>query len=234
MNTSKILAQTHHRPWPLPSKRWKYYQEWNNAIFLHWKVDLDVIRPFVPSDLEIDIFEDNAWISVVAFTMESVTMRNIPPFNPISVFHELNLRTYVRYKGKAGVYFLSIDAANKVSTWLAKNMTHLPYRYADIERDMGSFKLNSNTKKSSFECDITPGESVTEITEQDAWLVERYGLFQDYNNKIMSFDIHHTPWPLQSLKINRLNIDYPRFNSLVSGYPDKMHYSPGVQVVCWD
>lgn len=31
----KILEQSTHRPWEIPKNRWKYYQEWNDAIFLH-------------------------------------------------------------------------------------------------------------------------------------------------------------------------------------------------------
>ena len=54
MKIDKILRQTNHRPWELPAENWKFYQEWNNAIFLHWKVDLSTLKKFVPTELEID------------------------------------------------------------------------------------------------------------------------------------------------------------------------------------
>ncbi len=44
MKFKDILNITHHRPWNLPLKRWKYYQEWNDALFLHWKVELEDLK----------------------------------------------------------------------------------------------------------------------------------------------------------------------------------------------
>lgn len=35
MNIHDILHTTKHRPWEIPRHSWKFYQEWNNAIFLH-------------------------------------------------------------------------------------------------------------------------------------------------------------------------------------------------------
>lgn len=40
----KILEQSAHRPWEIPKDRWRYYQEWNDAIFLHWEVDLEELK----------------------------------------------------------------------------------------------------------------------------------------------------------------------------------------------
>lgn len=88
MRIQKILENSTHRPWELPDERWKFYQEWNRAIFLHWKVDFQELRNFVPKELEIDLFEGNAWVSVVAFTMEKIRPKNFPHFAPISNFDE--------------------------------------------------------------------------------------------------------------------------------------------------
>ena len=35
MKMNQLLKNSNHRPWPLPEVGWKYYQEWNNALFLH-------------------------------------------------------------------------------------------------------------------------------------------------------------------------------------------------------
>ena len=42
MTIREILKTTDHRPWEIPAENWKYYQEWNHSIFLHWEVDLPV------------------------------------------------------------------------------------------------------------------------------------------------------------------------------------------------
>ena len=71
-----ILNITNHRPWEIPRGSWKFYQEWNNAVFLHWQVELAELKKFVPRELEIDLFEGKPWISLVAFTMEKIRLKN--------------------------------------------------------------------------------------------------------------------------------------------------------------
>ena len=96
MTIKEILNSTAHRPWEIPKESWKYYQEWNRAIFLHWEVELSELQKWVPKELEIDLFEGKAWVSVVAFTMEKIRPKNLPPFSLISNFEEINIRTYVK------------------------------------------------------------------------------------------------------------------------------------------
>lgn len=49
-----------------------YYQEWNDTLFLHYKVPLEVVRKLVPKGLDIDMYEGDVWVSLVAFTMDKV------------------------------------------------------------------------------------------------------------------------------------------------------------------
>jgi len=109
MTIREILNTTEHRPWKMPTEKWKFYQEWNNVIFLHWQVELSELKKFVPEELEIDLFGGKPWVSVVTFTMEKIRPKNLPSFAPISDFDEVNIRTYVKSNNKTGVYFLSIE-----------------------------------------------------------------------------------------------------------------------------
>ena len=45
----------------------------------------------------------------------------------ISAFPEVNVRTYARYRGRPGVWFLSLDAAGRVAVEVARRATGLPY-----------------------------------------------------------------------------------------------------------
>jgi uncharacterized protein YqjF (DUF2071 family) len=85
------------------------------------------LREFVPTDLEIDLFSGKPWVSVVAFTMNNIRPRYLPPFPPISDFHEINIRTYVTKNNKSGVYFLSIEASKKTSSMVSRLVSRLPY-----------------------------------------------------------------------------------------------------------
>jgi len=234
MTTKEILADNKYRTWDIPNQTWQYYQEWNNAIFLHWQVDVDELRKFVPDDLEIDLFEGKPWVSLVAFTMEKIRPKNLPYFPPISNFDEINIRTYVKRNNKTGVYFLSIEGGTKISCKIAKLLSELPYRFSKMERQENSYKSNNETFNDSLFLKFSKGKFIKQKTDFEKWITERYALFQDSSNGINSFDIHHIEWPLYNIEIEQININYPRFKNLIGNSPTYTHYSTGVQVIAWN
>lgn len=101
-----MIKTSPHRLWPVNSaKPWVYYQEWNQVVFFHWEVPLEVLAPYVPKELTLDSFKGKYWVSLVAFTMNKVKFRYLPSWSFVSDFHEVNLRTYVTEQGKPGVFF---------------------------------------------------------------------------------------------------------------------------------
>ena len=132
MSIREILSVHTHRPWELSDQPWRYYQEWNNAVFLHWEVPADLLQSLIPSSIELDLFEGKAWVSVVAFTMEKLRVKRLPSVPGISDFHEINVRTYVMRDGRPGVYFLSMEAEKQLPVFISKNVSGLPYKKATI------------------------------------------------------------------------------------------------------
>lgn len=234
MKINQILKTTDHRPWKLPSTKWKFYQEWNNTLFIHWPVDLTELKRLVPEQLEIDLFEGRAWISLVVFRMKKIRPKNFPAFPPISNFDEINIRTYVKYKGKAGVQFLSIEAASKFSCHIATNLSQLPYRYSKMSRKKETFKSWNSIHNDKLELQYKIGQKLNDKLDLDKWLTERYALFQDFGNTINKFEIHHLEWPIFKVELIKLHCCYPRFSKLMRQEASKVHYSPGVQVIAWD
>lgn len=234
MKIKEILSTFDHRPWDMPATAWRYYQEWNNTVFLHWPVKPEHLRPLVPSDLEVDTIDGNAWISIVAFSMEQIRPRGIMAFPPISNFPELNVRTYVRYQGKSGVHFLSIEGGKWLSCFLANKLSALPYRYSKMQLSKDSFSSSNTVNQDSISFQYRVGKAHNKKSATDIWLTERYALFQDYKTDIHAFELHHLPWQLKEVELSNLTFDYPRFKQLVKGQPALAHFSPGVQVVSWE
>ncbi|WP_121666199.1 YqjF family protein [Mesonia aquimarina] len=233
MKIREILNTTQHRPWEIPTKNWKFYQEWNNAIFLHYQVDLTELKKFVPNELEIDLFEGKPWISVVAFTMERIRLKNLPSFSPISDFDEINIRTYVKSKNKTGVYFLSIEGGKSLSCKVAKSISELPYRFSNIKRTDKKYQSQNSEFNDKLNIEFKIGNELTEKTELDKWLTERYALFQDTDDSINEFEIHHLEWQINEIDIQKLELNYPRFEKFINERPSKIHYSKGVKVLAW-
>lgn len=233
MTIKEIFDRTEHRPWKIPSDDWKFYQEWNNAIFLHWQVELEELKKFVPKELEIDLFEGKPWVSLVAFTMENIRPKYLPAFPPISNFEEINIRTYVKSKEKTGVYFLSIEAGSKISSKIAKSISELPYRYSSINREENILEALNKQYDDILNIKYSLGRDLINKTKLDRWLTERYALFQDTVNTINEFEIHHLEWPINEINITTLDLNYSRFHKLLNNKPKIVHYSRGVKVIAW-
>lgn len=233
MTIREIVNTTAHRPWKIPNDGWKFYQEWNNAIFLHWQVELGELKKLVPKELEIDLFEGKPWISVVAFTMEKMRPKNLPSFSPISNFDEINIRTYVRSNNKTGVYFLSIEGGTKLSCQIAKRVSELPYRFSKIRRSENQYESYNSEFNDRLDIQFTVGKELKEKTKLDKWLTERYALFQDTDTSINEFEIHHLEWEIHELDFEKLNLKYQKFDKLLRNEPNKTQYSKGVKVIAW-
>ena len=99
-------------------------QRWASLLFLHWVVPLDLLRSLVPPELEIDTFEGRAYVGLVPFTMTGVRPTLLPAIRRCSDFHEVNVRTYVHFRGRdPGVWFFSLDAADPFAVAFAVGPT---------------------------------------------------------------------------------------------------------------
>lgn len=239
MSEHKETWEANHRPWALPKLPWVMKQNWNNALFIHYPIRMEILRKLVPEVLPIDSYDGWGWIGLVPFNMEGVRFRGIPG---ASNFPELNVRTYVTINGKPGVYFFSLDASNLPMVILARKFCNLPYYHAnvDIQRNKDSIIFNSHRKLNTslrLDCsyNTTPEPFLAEKGSFDEWLTERY-CFYTINSKgrVLRCDILHRPWPLQRVQADiRKNTMLSSQGIIVEKVPPVLHYSPGVEVRIW-
>lgn len=222
-----------YRSWNIPEEDWSYYQEWNRSIFMHWEVPYDDLRSLVPSGLELDTFEGRCWVSIVAFTMEKIRPAYLPSFSPISNFDEINVRTYVKKKGKSGVYFLNIEAGKYLSTFLSKMLSGLPYEKSQISRGDNFYTSYNPNKGFKLDLDYQIGPRISKKTPLMIWLTERYSLFLENDKEIYWYEIQHSEWDLNEVFIENLEIYYSIGNLIFNDMPDLYQYSPGVKVLAW-
>jgi uncharacterized protein len=246
----QILACTAHRPWGLPPHRWVWSQRWEALLFAHWRAPVEVVRPLIPVELQIDTFDGSAWISVVPFKMVAVRLRGMPAVPFLSTFPELNVRTYVRCGPYRGVYFLSIDARGRAVCALARSASGLPYRHARLSHlQSGSHIRVECARRSDSGADWrttfraaycpTSDPFLSIPGTLDAWLTERYCLYTSGARRgsgIRRSDIHHAPWPLQhvdcTIETNSVLADV-NVRVPMPCKPDCVHYSKGVHIVAW-
>lgn len=59
LQNGEFIDKVAHRPWPKPNQPWIIYQEWNDVLFLHTRINPEILREQVPSTLDLEPFEND-------------------------------------------------------------------------------------------------------------------------------------------------------------------------------
>lgn len=241
---SRAKFSHQNRQYPAPHSPWIMKQVWHDLLFAHWPVPVDALRALVPECLEIDTFDDTAWIGVVPFTMNGVRPRGIPPLPYLSAFPELNVRTYVRNADRAGVFFFSLDAANLVAVHAARLSYLLPYYHArmTMQRRDEWYVYSSIRRhpaipgaelKARYRAIGHPSAPMTGSREY--WLTERYCLYTVSPRGVLyRCEIHHDPWPLQAAEAEfETNTMASASGITLPDFAPLLHFSQIQEVFIW-
>lgn len=217
--------------------------EWRSLLFMHWPVDVSVLRPLIPEQFEIDVFDGRAWLGLVPFTMRDVTPVFCPrlPLSGITDFHECNVRTYLTYRGEPGVYFFSLDAASRIGVWAARRFYHLPYFYSHmtLQRNGDTVHYGVDRMKASAQlrCVWRVGEPLPQSQpgELTYFLTERYALFTvDRQSRSCRLRIWHDPWPLRDAELLECEDSLVRAAGIEIGDDEPLlHHAELLKVRAW-
>jgi uncharacterized protein YqjF (DUF2071 family) len=185
-------------------------QSWRDLTFLHWPYDPSVVRPLVPAELELDLYDGAAWVGLVPFLITGLTHPHLPTLPWLSNFAETNVRTYVvDRQGRGGVWFFSLDAARLPAVIGARLVYALPYFWArmTVRSDHAATHYTSRRWQGPpAESDILvrPGEAIGTPTVLESFLTARFGLYARRGGHLLHAPIEHEPWPLQHATVAAL------------------------------
>ena len=216
---------------------------WHDLLFLHWPVRPELIRPLIPEGLELETFDGSAWIGIVPFRMTGVRPRYVPEVAALA-FPELNVRTYVWTPGRSGVWFFSLDAANRIAVRAARSFYGLPYYDAQMtvrsERETvhyQSSRLEKTPAAAEFDASYRPVGPVyrSALGTIDRWLTDRYCLYAvDRSGRLAYAEIHHAPWPLQPAEVElRVNTMTDPLAIKLPNTPPLAHFARYLEVIAW-
>lgn len=217
---------------------------WRDLLFAHWVVDAAALRPLIPPRLEIDTFDGRAYVGVVPFRMEDTAPRGLPALPYLSAFAEVNVRTYVRHDGLAGVWFFSLDAGRRLAVEGARVGFHLPYFHArmSVERDGDEVAYHSERndrrgRPARLDVRYRPTGPVTPVGpgSLDEWLTDRLRLFAaDGDGRLSRTSIAHRPWPLRpaeaEFRVETLSVAQ---GLALSGPPIHLVFADRLDVRAW-
>ena len=238
------MSTTTDRTWDLPSSSWAMRMTWSELLFAHWPVKPTELAAHLPKGLTLDTRDGKAWIGVVPFLMSNVAPRCCPSIPKLSRFMELNVRTYVIYDGKPGVWFFSLDAASRIAVRAARVMFNLPYMDANMrmEKDHSQLISYQSERTHRGEASATFDASYRAIGETfqaqsgtlEHWLTARYCLYSaDRHGRLYRGEIDHAPWQLSLASCElRLNTMGEPLGVSLLGQPHLIFAQP-IQVRAW-
>jgi len=221
-----------------PDRKPSGTQNWRDLLFVHWEVSPADLRALVPAQLALDLWDGRAYVGVVPFVMEAVR----PAFLPRAMgldFLETNVRTYVRYRDRPGVYFFSLEASSFIAVKAARWGWGLPYFHASmsIQRDGDTIDYESERRDRAAPRHHTryrPGRLLGPSPPRtfEHFLLERYLLFSTKRGRIYEGQVHHEPYPAQLVDIVALEDDLVAATGLPrpTGPHAAAHYAAGVDV----
>jgi len=212
-------------------------QAWRDLTFLHWRFAPEMVRPLVPPQLQLDLWDGAAWVGLVPFAIEGLTHPRAPVIPWISNFLETNVRTYVvDREGRRGVWFFSLDAARLAAVIGARTAYALPYFWArmSLEREGPAVRYQSRRiGPKPWGCDVSvrAGATIRAASDLELFLTARFRLFAERWGTLRYAQIEHAPWPLQEAQVVRLRENLLEAAGLPSPVGDPLaHFSERLEV----
>jgi uncharacterized protein YqjF (DUF2071 family) len=218
------------RPSPL---RWVWSQRWLDVLFLHWRTSPAQLRRHIPSPLEVHQYAGAAWMSLVLFRLR-VRPRGVPFLPGLSNLLEANLRTYVQFQDRPGIWFLDVLADNRFAIEAARCLTPMPYRSAEVhytaERNRYGYQIRRKAAILDCEIETTGRQQTVSDDSLDHWLLERYRLYIRGRRGLMYAEVAHPPWSVRPAELLQFSNTIGQDLGLdLSGVPDLAHFSSGVK-----
>jgi len=180
---------------------------WENLIYLNFHIEPDLLADLLPKDVEPDLFQGKAVLSIVCFEFSNAKLFGLKiPFH--QYFPEINVRTYVKRKDDEtikGIYFIS-EMVPKFMTYLTgKFIFGEPFSIRNLRIEKNKTNLNYTIDDSVCKIDIQieKGDILQNQiqTEEQKFVIERSLAFcGKAHQKVKIYEIKHQKWNLLEYK----------------------------------
>jgi len=258
VTADSLLYAVAHRPWLPPYGPWALSYNWNDALFVHYALPPEVVRPLLPAPLSLDVFGGSAWVSAVALRVNRLRWNGTPAIPFVSSFPLLALRTYVTLGDRPGIYCFSFDVASLSAIWFARLFLHLPYWHARM-RMVGSaptrgegpqgageeeYEFSSRRLRGPRAGQQMPGfravysalgEPFTPRSGTlERFLLDRYCYYSSHRGRIYRCHSHHLPCSVQGARALVENRGIAEAAGLaLPERPTAAHYGQSLRLLIW-
>lgn len=119
--------------------------DWSELVALNFHCDQQTLGPLVPPGLELDYFNDDTFLSLIAVRLKEVYVWNLP----FAIGHEVDLvslRFYVRRMEKGlpkerGVCLIKSFVSSRMAAWSLSRALKSPFEFAPFAIENSGFSV---------------------------------------------------------------------------------------------
>ena len=217
---------------------------WSNLVLVTYAVPEVFLRVVIHPALELDRWEGQAHVSLVAFDFldTRVLFCRVPGH---VAFPEINLRTYVRHGEQRGVTFIREFVPSRLTAAMARTAYHEPYEAApmDSATAIGGNRVcvthrwhwggreHSLTAVGSTAAETPAADSAAHHFKEHEW-----GYGRSRRGRLIRYHVRHPDWAVRTVHDVVLDVDFgalygEKWAWLTDAKPASVIFAVGSQVI---
>lgn len=189
---------------------------WENLCLFTYAVPPELLRPRLPSGLELDGRDGKCFVSLVAFWFANTKVWGIP-WPTFRHFAELNLRFYVRHGSERGVVFIREFVPQRFVAWMARTLYNEPYYAAPL-----THVVTEQADSVTAVCQLTwqgrqhtlrmtgkkPGVRVAADSVEHFFKEHKWGYNRNRKGRAVRYEVQHPEWKIYPVEHYELDFDF--------------------------
>jgi uncharacterized protein YqjF (DUF2071 family) len=193
---------------------------WENIIMANYEIDPEILIPFLPKGVSLDLYNGKAYVSLVGFMFKKTKLFNVP-IPLLGTFEEINLRFYVqRNEGgitKRGVVFINETIPYRIVAWVANKLYKEHYTVVptknSITEEADSKKIKFewllNKKWNSIYVEASKKSQSMKKDTLEKFIYEHYfGYTKIDENNTEEYRLQHPSWKINTVIDTQIDCDF--------------------------
>ena len=197
--------------------------DWRNLAMLSYAVEPDLLRPIVPSEVELDEHHGQTYVTIVGFQFSRARLLGwrVPGHQ---LFAEVNLRFYVRRETagelRRGVVFVKEIVSRRMVAWIANRAFHehfavRPLRHAcrpasEAEAPSVEYRFRQGGRWHGLSLAADgPLPLAASADSVEEFIIEHYwGYSRMAGGATLEYRVAHQPWSYWPARRVKLDFDF--------------------------
>jgi uncharacterized protein len=193
---------------------------WENIIMANYAIPPDVLQPFLPKGVELDLYNGKAYASLVGFMFKDTRLFNIP-IPVLGSFEEINLRFYVVRKedgiAKRGVVFVNETIPYKAVAWVANKLYKEHYIAVPTKHQWTiegnkkqiAYQWKFNNEWNSIAVEASLASEAMQPGSFESFIYEHYFGYTRINETATEeYKINHPSWKINRVLSTKINCNF--------------------------